>query len=201
MYKKFIKPLLDKILALILIIVFSPIMLITAILIYLKMGRPIIFSQDRPGYKGKIFKIYKFRTMTNEKNKNGELLPDEKRLKGIGKVIRSLSLDELPQLFNVLKGDMSFIGPRPLLAEYLPLYNEEQKKRHDVLPGITGLAQVNGRNAISWKKKFEYDVEYVNNLSFLMDMKIIFLTIQKVIKRDGISQEGNATMEKFNGKN
>jgi undecaprenyl phosphate N,N'-diacetylbacillosamine 1-phosphate transferase len=165
------------------------------------MGRPIIFTQERPGYKGKIFKIYKFRTMTNEKDKNGELLPDEKRLKGIGKVIRSLSLDELPQLFNVLKGDMSFIGPRPLLVEYLPLYNEEQKKRHDVLPGITGLAQVNGRNAISWKKKFEYDVEYVNNLSFLMDMKIIFLTIQKVIKRDGISQEGNATMEKFNGKN
>ena len=201
MYKKFIKPLLDKILALILIIVFSPIMLITAILIYLKMGRPIIFTQERPGYKGKIFKIYKFRTMTNEKDENGNLLPDEKRLKGIGKVIRSLSLDELPQLFNVLKGDMSFIGPRPLLVEYLPLYNEEQKKRHDVLPGITGLAQVNGRNAISWKKKFEYDVEYVNNLSFLMDMKIIFLTIQKVIKRDGISQEGNATMEKFNGKN
>ena len=201
MYKKFIKPLLDKILALILIIIFSPIMLITAILIYLKMGRPIIFTQERPGYKGKIFKIYKFRTMTNEKDENGNLLPDEKRLKGIGKVIRSLSLDELPQLFNVLKGDMSFIGPRPLLVEYLPLYNEEQKKRHDVLPGITGLAQVNGRNAISWKKKFEYDVEYVNNLSFLMDMKIIFLTIQKVIKRDGISQEGNATMEKFNGKN
>ena len=201
MYKKFIKPLLDKILALILIIVFSPVMLITAILIYLKMGRPIIFTQERPGYKGKIFKIYKFRTMTNEKDKNGNLLPDEKRLKGTGKVIRSLSLDELPQLFNVLKGDMSFIGPRPLLVEYLPLYNEEQKKRHDVLPGITGLAQVNGRNAISWKKKFEYDVEYVNNLSFLMDMKIIFLTIQKVIKRDGISQEGNATMEKFNGKN
>ena len=139
--------------------------------------------------------------MTNEKDENGNLLPDEKRLKGIGRIIRSLSLDELPQLFNVLKGDMSFIGPRPLLVEYLPLYNEEQKKRHDVLPGITGLAQVNGRNAISWKKKFEYDVEYVNNLSFLMDMKIIFLTIQKVIKRDGISQEGNATMEKFNGKN
>jgi undecaprenyl phosphate N,N'-diacetylbacillosamine 1-phosphate transferase len=201
MYKNFIKPLFDKILALILIIIFSPVMLITAILIYLKMGRPIIFTQERPGYKEKIFKIYKFRTMTNEKDENGNLLPDEMRLKGIGKVIRSLSLDELPQLFNVLKGDMSFIGPRPLLAEYLPLYNEEQKKRHDVLPGITGLAQVKGRNAISWKKKFEYDVEYVNNLSFLMDMKIIFLTIQKVIKRDGISQEGNATMEKFNGKN
>ena len=201
MYKNFIKPLFDKILALILIIIFSPVMLITAILIYLKMGRPIIFTQERPGYKEKIFKIYKFRTMTDEKDKNGELLSDEMRLKGIGKVIRSLSLDELPQLFNVLKGDMSFIGPRPLLAEYLPLYYEEQKKRHDVLPGITGLAQVKGRNAISWKKKFEYDVEYVNNLSFLMDMKIIFLTIQKVIKRDGISQEGNATMEKFNGKN
>jgi undecaprenyl phosphate N,N'-diacetylbacillosamine 1-phosphate transferase len=201
MYKNFIKPLLDKILALILIIVFSPIILITAILIYLKMGRPIIFTQERPGYKGKIFKIYKFRTMTDEKDENGNLLPDEKRLKGIGKVIRSLSLDELPQLFNVLKGDMSFIGPRPLLVEYLPLYNKEQKKRHDVLPGITGLAQVKGRNSISWRKKFKYDVFYVKKVSFCLDLYIIYLTIIKVLKRDGISQEGNATMEKFNGKN
>ena len=201
MYKNFIKPLFDKILALILIIIFSPLMLITAILIYLKMGRPIIFTQERPGYKGKIFKIYKFRTMTNEKDEKGNLLPDEMRLKGIGKIIRSLSLDELPQLFNVLKGDMSFIGPRPLLVEYLPLYNKDQKKRHDVLPGITGLAQVKGRNSISWKKKFRYDVFYVKNVSFCLDLYIIYLTIIKVLKRDGISQEGKATMEKFNGKN
>ena len=201
MYKNFIKPIFDKLLALILIIIFSPIMIITAILIYLKMGRPIVFTQDRPGYKGKIFKIYKFRTMTQERDENGNLLPDEKRLKGIGKVIRSLSLDELPQLFNVLKGDMSFVGPRPLLVEYLDLYNEEQKKRHDVLPGITGWAQVNGRNAISWEQKFKYDVEYVEKQSFLFDLKILFLTALKVIKKEGISQQGNATMEKFNGKN
>jgi len=201
MYKTFFKPLFDKVLALILIILFSPIMLITAILIYLKMGEPIIFAQPRPGYRGKIFKIYKFRTMSDERDENGKLLPDEKRLKGVGKVIRSLSLDELPQLFNVLKGDMSFVGPRPLLVEYLDLYNEEQKKRHDVLPGITGWAQVNGRNAISWEQKFKYDVEYVKKQSFLFDLKILFLTALKVFKREGISQAGNATMEKFNGKN
>jgi undecaprenyl phosphate N,N'-diacetylbacillosamine 1-phosphate transferase len=201
MYKLFIKPLFDKVLALILIILFSPVMLITAILIYLKMKRPIIFTQERPGYKGKIFKIYKFRTMTNEKDEKGNLLPDEMRLKGIGKIIRSLSLDELPQLFNVLKGDMSFIGPRPLLVEYLPLYNKDQKKRHDVLPGITGLAQVKGRNSISWRRKFRYDLFYVKNVSFCLDLYIIYLTIIKVLKRDGISQEGKATMEKFNGKN
>jgi undecaprenyl phosphate N,N'-diacetylbacillosamine 1-phosphate transferase len=176
-------------------------MLITAILIYIKMGKPIIFTQSRPGYKGKIFKIYKFRTMSNEKDENGNLLPDEARLKGIGKIIRSLSLDELPQLFNVLKGDMSFVGPRPLLIEYLELYNEEQKRRHDVVPGITGWAQVNGRNAISWSEKFKYDVEYVDKQSFLFDLKIMFLTALKVFKREGISQAGNATMEKFNGKN
>ena len=201
MYKNFFKPLLDKILALFLIILFLPIMLIVAILIYVWDGRPIIFTQERPGYKEKIFKIYKFRTMTNEKDENGNLLPDEKRLKGIGKIIRSLSLDELPQLFNVLKGDMSFIGPRPLLVEYLPLYNEEQRKRHLVKPGITGLAQIKGRNAISWKKKFKYDVFYVNHLSFKLDLYIICQTILKVLKREGISQKGHATMEKFNGKN
>jgi len=200
-YKKIIKPLFDKILALILIILFSPFMIITAILIYLKMGRPIIFTQSRPGYKGKIFKIYKFRTMSDERDENGNLLPDEARLKGIGKVIRSLSLDELPQLFNVLKGEMSFVGPRPLLVEYLELYNEEQKRRHDVVPGITGWAQVNGRNAISWSEKFKYDIEYVDKQSFLFDLKIMFLTALKVLKRDGISQEGNVTMEKFNGNN
>jgi len=201
MYKNFFKPILDKLLALILIILFSPIMIIVAILIYLWNGRPIIFTQERPGLNEKIFKIYKFRTMTNEKDEFGNLLPDEKRLKGIGKFIRSLSLDELPQLFNVLKGDMSFIGPRPLLPEYLPLYREEQRKRHLVKPGITGLAQVKGRNAISWRKKFKYDVFYVKYLSFKLDLYIICQTILKVIKREGISQEGHTTMEKFNGKN
>jgi len=201
MYKSFFKPLFDKILAIILIIFFSPIMIITAILIYLKMGRPILFKQARPGKDGKIFYIYKFRTMTNQTDENGNLLPDEQRLIGIGKVIRSLSLDELPQLFNVLKGEMSFVGPRPLLVEYLDLYDERQKHRHDVTPGITGWAQVNGRNAISWKQKFEYDLEYVEKQSFLFDLKILYLTALKVIKREGISQEGEATMEKFNGKN
>lgn len=201
MYRIFFKSFIDKILALILLIFFSPIMLIVAILVYIWDGRPILFVQKRPGYKGKIFKIYKFRTMTNEKDENGNLLPDEMRLNGVGKIVRSLSLDELPQLFNVLKGDMSFVGPRPLLVEYLPLYNERQRKRHDVKPGITGLAQVMGRNSLSWKEKFEYDVYYVENLSFWLDLKIIFLTIWKVIKREGISQKGMATAEKFNGNN
>ena len=201
MYKKFLKPLFDKLLALTLIILFSPIMLIVAILIYLWDGRPVIFTQERPGLNEKIFKIYKFRTMTNERDEFGNLLPDEKRLNGTGKIIRTLSLDELPQLFNVLKGDMSFIGPRPLLVEYLPLYSEEQKKRHLVKPGITGLAQVKGRNAISWRKKFKYDVFYVNHLSFKLDLYIICQTIIKVLKKEGISQQGHATMEKFNGEN
>jgi undecaprenyl phosphate N,N'-diacetylbacillosamine 1-phosphate transferase len=201
MYKKLFKPVFDKLLALIFIILFSPIMLIVAVLIYCWDGKPILFIQERPGYKGKVFKIYKFRTMTNERDEYANLLPDEKRLKGIGKLIRSLSLDELPQLFNVLRGDMSFVGPRPLLVEYLPLYSERQKKRHDVKPGITGWAQVNGRNAINWEQKFEYDVWYVENQSFLLDMKIISLTIWKVIKKEGVSQQGHATMEKFNGKN
>jgi len=201
MYKNFFKPLLDKILALFLIILFAPIMIIVAILIYLWDGKPIIFTQERPGFNEKIFKIYKFRTMTNEKDEFGNLLPDEKRLNGIGKIIRNLSLDELPQLFNVLKGDMSFIGPRPLLVKYLSRYNEEQRKRHLVKPGITGLAQIKGRNAISWNKKFKYDVFYVNHLSFRLDLYIIFQTVLKVIKKEGISQEGQATMEEFNGKN
>ena len=200
-YKNFFKPLIDKILALILIILFSPIMIIVAILIYLWDGRPIIFTQERPGLNEKIFKIYKFRTMTNEKDEFGNLLPDEKRLNGIAKIIRSLSLDELPQLFNVLKGDMSFIGPRPLLVKYLPRYTKEQRKRHLVKPGITGLAQVKGRNALSWREKFKYDVFYVNHLSFKLDLYIICQTVLKVIKKEGISQEGHATMEEFNGNN
>ena len=163
------------------------------------MGKPILFRQKRPGYKEKIFGIYKFRTMTNEVDEKGILLPDEQRLKGIGKFIRSTSLDELPQLFNVLKGEMSFVGPRPLLIEYLPLYNSDQKRRHDVKPGITGWAQVNGRNAISWEEKFNYDIWYVDNHSFLLDMKIMWMTFLKVIKRSDISSSSSVTMEKFKG--
>lgn len=199
MYEKFFKPMFDRTLAFVLIILFLPVMAVVAILIFIWDGRPVTFRQKRPGKDEKIFEIYKFRTMTNECDENGNLLPDEQRLKGIGKFIRSTSLDELPQLFNVLKGDMSFVGPRPLLVEYLPLYNETQRKRHNVLPGITGWAQVNGRNAISWEQKFEYDVWYVENLSFLLDMKILWMTFLKVVKRSGISQDGQATMEKFKG--
>jgi len=194
-----IKRLFDIILALLLIILFLPLYMIVSILILVKMGSPILFRQKRPGLKEKIFGIYKFRTMTNEKDANGELLPDEQRLIGVGKFIRSTSLDELPQLFNVLKGDMSFVGPRPLLIEYLDLYNDKQKKRHDALPGITGWAQVNGRNAISWEQKFDYDVWYVDHQSFWLDMKILWLRFLKVLKRSDISSETSATMEKFRG--
>ena len=194
-----LKSLFDKTLALFLIIFFSPIYIIVSLLILIKMGRPILFRQKRPGYKEKIFGIYKFRTMTNEKDTEGNLLPDDQRLIGIGKFIRSTSLDELPQLFNVLKGEMSFVGPRPLLIEYLDLYDETQKRRHDVKPGITGWAQVNGRNAISWEQKFEYDVWYVDNQSFWLDMKILWMTFLKVVKRSDISSNTSATMEKFTG--
>ena len=193
------KSIFDKTLALFLIILFSPIYIVVSLLIFFKMGSPILFRQKRPGYKEKIFGIYKFRTMTNEKDANGNLLPDDKRLVGIGKFIRSTSLDELPQLFNVLKGEMSFVGPRPLLKEYLPLYNEKQKRRHDVKPGITGWAQVNGRNAISWDQKFDYDVWYVDNQSFWLDIKILWLTFLKVVKRSDISSSTSSTMEKFTG--
>lgn len=193
------KSIFDKTLALFLIILFSPIYIVVSLLIFFKMGSPILFRQKRPGYKEKIFGIYKFRTMTNEKDANGNLLPDDKRLVGIGKFIRSTSLDELPQLFNVLKGEMSFVGPRPLLEEYLPLYNAKQKRRHDVKPGITGWAQVNGRNAISWEQKFDYDVWYVDNQSFWLDIKILWLTFLKVVKRSDISSSTSSTMEKFTG--
>ena len=193
------KTLFDKTLALFLIIIFSPIYIVVSLLIFFKMGSPILFRQKRPGYKEKIFGIYKFRTMTNEKDEFGNLLPDDKRLVGIGKFIRSTSLDELPQLFNVLKGEMSFVGPRPLLEEYLPLYNQKQKRRHDVKPGITGWAQVNGRNAISWEQKFDYDVWYVDNQSFWLDIKILWLTFLKVVKRSDISSSTSSTMEKFTG--
>ena len=194
-----LKSIFDKTLALSLIILFSPIYIIVSFLIYKKMGKPILFRQKRPGYKEKIFGIYKFRTMTNETDEYGNLLPDDQRLVGIGKFIRSTSLDELPQFFNVLKGEMSFVGPRPLLIEYLPLYSETQKRRHDVKPGITGWAQVNGRNAISWEQKFEYDVWYVDNQSFLLDMKILWMTFLKVVKKSDISSNTSVTMEKFTG--
>ncbi|QOP41455.1 undecaprenyl phosphate N,N'-diacetylbacillosamine 1-phosphate transferase [Sulfurimonas marina] len=193
------KRLFDFLLAFILIILFSPLYIVISLLIWLNMGRPILFRQKRPGYKEKIFSIYKFRTMTNEKDQNGDLLPDKQRLVGLGKFIRTTSLDELPQLLNVLKGEMSFVGPRPLLIEYLDLYNEQQKKRHDVKPGITGWAQVNGRNAISWEQKFEYDVWYVEHQSFWLDMKILWMTFLKVLKRSDISSSSHVTMEKFKG--
>ena len=193
------KSLFDKTLALFVIILFSPIYIVVSLLIFFKMGKPILFTQKRPGYKEEIFGIYKFRTMTNDKDKFGNLLPDEQRLVGIGKFIRSTSLDELPQLFNVLKGEMSLVGPRPLLIEYLERYNDFQARRHEVRPGITGWAQVNGRNAISWDEKFRLDVEYVDNYNFLLDMKILFLTVKKVFVKEGISQENNVTMSKFEG--
>ncbi|MCV3392106.1 undecaprenyl phosphate N,N'-diacetylbacillosamine 1-phosphate transferase [Campylobacter sp. IFREMER_LSEM_CL2101] len=200
MYKNGLKRVFDFFLALILLIVFSPFVVLISIVLKIVQGS-VLFKQARPGLNEKIFYIYKFKTMSDETDENGELLPDELRLKPFGKLVRSLSLDELPQLFNVLKGDMSFIGPRPLLVEYLPLYNQEQKKRHDVRPGITGWAQINGRNAISWEQKFKYDVEYVQNCSFLFDLKIFFMTIIKVLKRSGVNKEGVATTDKFNGHN
>ena len=201
MYKHFFKRILDFIAALLLLILFSPIMLWAAWRIRRELGSPVLFTQARPGLNAKIFKIYKFRTMSDERDENGNLLPDELRLKGFGAKLRASSIDELPQLFNVLKGDMSFIGPRPLLVEYLPLYSPRQASRHSVRPGITGLAQVNGRNDISWKAKLEYDAIYAENLSFLLDIKIAFLTIKKVLKKEGVSKAGMVTTEKFNGKN
>ncbi len=199
MYRRFFKKLIDRLVALFLLIVLSPLMAVVALAIYLNMGSPILFRQKRPGEGEKIFTIYKFRTMSMERDENGELLPDERRLGPLGRRLRSLSLDELPQLFNIVKGDMSFVGPRPLLDEYLPLYDERQRRRHEVTPGITGWAQVNGRNAISWKEKFEYDLWYVEHQSFSLDMKILWMTLVKVLRREGIAHEGSATMEKFRG--
>lgn len=199
MYRKFVKRLLDIILSLTGIIVLSPVMAILWVLVRKKLGSPALFTQQRPGKNEKIFKLYKFRSMTDERDEKGQLLPDEVRLTPFGKKLRSTSLDELPELFNILKGDMSVIGPRPLLIKYLPLYNERQKHRHDVRPGLTGLAQINGRNAITWEKKFEYDVEYVNHLSFALDASIFLRTVRAVLKREGISSENDATMEAFTG--
>ncbi|HQD53082.1 MAG TPA: sugar transferase [Bacillota bacterium] len=198
-YGRYFKRLLDFILSLIALVVLSPVFLIIALLVRIKLGSPVLFKQERPGLNEKIFTIYKFRTMTDERDENGELLPNHLRLTKFGRALRSSSLDELPELFNILKGDMSFIGPRPLLIEYLPLYNEQQRRRHAVRPGLTGLAQVNGRNAITWEEKFNYDLEYVDNLSFLLDLKIMVKTIVKVLKREGINSSEAVTMEKFKG--
>lgn len=183
------------------LIILSPVFLVVGVLVYSKLGSPIFFTQERVGKDGKIFKMIKFRTMLDSTNKFGELLDDEERLTPFGKKLRSTSLDELPELINVLKGDMSLVGPRPLLVEYIPLYSKHQFRRHEVNPGITGWAQVNGRNSIDWETKFDLDVEYVDKFNLIMDIKILFLTVLKVIKRDGINQEGNATMEKFTGTN
>ncbi len=201
MYKAVFKRVFDFLLALFLCTIFLPIFAVTFFVVRAKLGSPVFFTQERPGIGGKIFKIYKFRTMTNERDESGELLPDEARLKGVGKTIRRLSLDELPQLLNVLKGEMSFVGPRPLLPEYLPLYNARQATRHTVLPGITGLAQVMGRNAISWGEKLEWDAKYVENISFKLDLQIILWTVKKVLKSEGVSKDGMATTDKFTGNN
>lgn len=199
MYKRFVKRCLDFLLSLAALIILSPVLLLVAILVRCKLGSPILFKQKRPGLHEKIFCMYKFRTMTDAKDADGNLLPDEVRLTKFGKLLRSTSLDELPELFNILKGDMAIVGPRPLLVQYLSRYNERQHHRHDVRPGFTGLAQVNGRNSISWQEKFEWDVRYVENVSFLMDLRIIAKTVKVVLKRDGISSETSATMEEFRG--
>lgn len=199
MYRKYFKRILDIICSLGFILCFWWLYIVVAFLVKRKLGSPVIFKQQRPGLNGKIFTMYKFRSMTDAKDKDGKLLSDAERLPRFGKLLRATSLDEIPEFINVLKGDMSLIGPRPLLVEYLERYNDEQKRRHEVRPGITGWAQVNGRNAISWEEKFKYDVEYVDKLNFLLDMKIVFLTIKKIVVKEGISQEGNATMEIFYG--
>ena len=198
-YKRFIKRPMDFILSLLAIIILSPLMLIVAVLVKVKLGSPVLFKQERPGLNEKIFTMYKFRTMTDERDENGKLLPDSMRLTKFGKRLRSTSLDELPELFNILKGDMGFVGPRPLLVQYLSLYNDHQRRRHEVRPGLTGNAQVNGRNAISWEKKFDLDVAYVDNVTFIGDLKIIFLTIKKVLLREGISSDTSVTMEPSKG--
>ena len=201
MYKRFIKRIIDFLFAFSVLLVLSPLLLIVAIMLWINNKGSVFFLQQRPGKKEKLFQVIKFKTMNDRRDIHGNLLPDQARLTGIGKFIRTTSLDELPQLINVLKGEMSLIGPRPLLPKYLPLYNEQQKRRHAIRPGITGWAQVNGRNTISWSKKFEYDVWYVNNYSFFVDFKIILLTLKKVVIREGITQQGSATISPFTGNN
>lgn len=204
-YEKYIKRLLDIVLSFLAIVVLSPVMLVTAILVKIKLGSPVIFCQERPGKidkktgKEKIFKMYKFRSMSDARDENGNLLSDDMRLTSFGRKLRATSLDELPELFNILKGDMSIVGPRPLLVKYLPRYSERQHKRHEVRPGFTGLAQVNGRNSISWEEKFEWDVRYVENISFVKDCEIILQTVKVVLKQDGISSDTSVTMEEFVG--
>ena len=198
-YEKFIKRPQDLVLSLAALIILSPVLIAVAILVRIKLGSPVLFTQERPGLNEKIFKMYKFRTMTDEKDENGNLLPDNIRLTKFGRILRSTSLDELPELLNIIKGDMSIVGPRPLLVQYLELYNNHQNRRHEVRPGLSGHAQVNGRNTISWEDKFNLDVEYVDNVSFLGDWKIIFLTIKKVFVKEGISSDTSVTMEPFRG--
>lgn len=199
MYQKYIKRLLDIIISFTALVILSPVLLVTAVMVRVKLGSPVIFHQDRPGCHEKVFRLRKFRSMTDERGADGELLPDEVRLTKFGKTLRATSLDELPELWNILKGDMSLIGPRPLLVKYLPLYNELQRHRHDVRPGLTGWAQVNGRNAITWEQRFEYDVDYVEHISFWMDLKILFRTVAVVFGHRGISSATDATMKAFTG--
>lgn len=198
-YEKYIKRLIDIVLSGCALVVLSPVLLLVALLVRIKLGSPVIFKQKRPGLNEEIFEMYKFRTMTDERDENGELLPDEVRLTSFGKKLRSTSLDELPELINIFKGDMSIVGPRPLMVSYLPLYDERQRHRHDVKPGLTGLAQVSGRNLLSWQDRFEKDVEYVNKISLSLDLKIFFKTITSVLKKEGISSETSDTMEDFKG--
>ena len=197
LYEKFIKRPLDCILAICAVLFLSPLLIVTAYLVRKKLGSPVLFTQDRPGKDEKVFKLFKFRTMTDEKNADGEPLPDEVRLTDFGKKLRSTSIDELPELLNIIKGDMAIVGPRPLLVKYLPWYTDEQRKRHSVRPGLTGYAQVNGRNTVNWDNKFKMDVDYVSRITFVGDIKIILQTVGKVFKREGISSETYATMEDF----
>jgi lipopolysaccharide/colanic/teichoic acid biosynthesis glycosyltransferase len=199
MYRNFIKPLFDALIALIILVVLSPVILLTAVLLFIANNGKPFFFQQRPGKHGRIFRIVKFKTMNDKKDAQGNLLPDADRLTLIGKIVRKSSLDELPQLINVLKGDMSLVGPRPLLVEYLPLYNAQQARRHDVKPGITGWAQVNGRNSISWEDKFRHDVYYVDHVSLVLDIRILFMTVAKVFRAKGVNQTDVTTMEKFKG--
>ena len=199
LYEKYIKRPLDIVCAASALAVLSPVMAVTAVLVRTKLGSPVLFVQKRPGLNGKVFRLYKFRTMTDKRDRNGALLPDDKRLTPFGKKLRSTSLDELPELFNILAGDMSIVGPRPLLVRYLPRYNKHQARRHEVRPGFTGLAQIHGRNAISWEEKFDWDVKYVDNVTFLGDVRIILATVKTVLKKEGINSETSSTMEEFMG--